>query len=164
MRFSRGCTASRGARGCHFLEEPLVLADDRSVLEQDLPAIVDLAAEMLVAKRDLKLSRVLKRFSRYEVLLIDDIGYVQQNREQMEVLFTLLAERYERGTVMLTSNLPFSKVGGDLQGLDDDGGHRPPGASQRDLGVEHSELPTGGGQADQAARGGVSNAGGGKRQ
>ena len=41
--------------------------------------------------------------------MIDDIGYVQQNREEMEVLFTLLAERYERGTVMLTSNLPFSK-------------------------------------------------------
>jgi DNA replication protein DnaC len=68
-----------------------------------------LVQELLVAKRDLKLSRVLKRFSKYEVLLIDDIGYVQQNREEMEVLFTLLAERYERGTVMLTSNLPFSK-------------------------------------------------------
>ncbi len=68
-----------------------------------------LVQELLVAKRDLKLSRVLKRFSKYEVLLIDDIGYVQQNREEMEVLFTLLAERYERGTVILTSNLPFSK-------------------------------------------------------
>ena len=42
-------------------------------------------------------------------MLIDDIGYVQQSREEMEVLFTLLAERYERGSVMLTSNLPFSK-------------------------------------------------------
>ena len=60
-------------------------------------------------KRDLKLSRVLKRMSQCEVLLIDDIGYVQQSREEMEVLFTLLAERYERGTVMFTSNLPFSK-------------------------------------------------------
>ena len=40
-----------------------------------------------------------------EVLLIDDIGYVQQSREEMEVLFTLLADRYERGTVMLTSFL-----------------------------------------------------------
>jgi len=68
-----------------------------------------LVQELLAAKRDLKLSRVLKRFSKCEVLLIDDIGYVQQNREEMEVLFTLLAERYERGTVMLTSNLPFSK-------------------------------------------------------
>ena len=61
-----------------------------------------------MAKRDLKLSR-LKRLSGYEVLFIDDIGYVQQSREEMEVLFTLLAERYERGSVMLTSNLPFSK-------------------------------------------------------
>ena len=41
--------------------------------------------------------------------MIDDIGYVQQGRDEMEVLFTLLAERYERGSVMLTSNLPFSK-------------------------------------------------------
>ena len=44
-----------------------------------------------------------------DAILIDDIGYVQQSREEMEVLFTLLAERYERGSVMLTSNLPFSK-------------------------------------------------------
>ncbi len=41
-------------------------------------------------------------------MILDDLGYVQQSREEMEVLFTLLAERYERGSVMLTSNLPFS--------------------------------------------------------
>jgi DNA replication protein DnaC len=68
-----------------------------------------LVQELLVAKRDLKLSRLLKRLSKFDVLVIDDIGYVQQSREEMEVLFTLLAERYERGSVMLTSNLPFSK-------------------------------------------------------
>jgi DNA replication protein DnaC len=67
-----------------------------------------LVQELLVAKRDLKLSRVLKRLSGYEVLVLDDLGYVQQSREEMEVLFTLLAERYERGSVMLTSNLAFS--------------------------------------------------------
>src|SRR5947209_7485445 len=67
-----------------------------------------LVQELLVAKRDLKLSRVLKRLSGYEVLILDDLGYVQQSREQREVLFTLLAERYERGSVLLTSNLPFS--------------------------------------------------------
>jgi DNA replication protein DnaC len=44
-----------------------------------------------------------------DVLMIDDFGYVKQNREEMEVLFTLLAHRYERGSVLLTSNLPFSK-------------------------------------------------------
>src|ERR1700710_66233 len=52
---------------------------------------------------------MLKRLGGYEVLILDDLGYVQQSREEMEVLFTLLAERYERGSVMLTSNLPFSK-------------------------------------------------------
>lgn len=57
----------------------------------------------------MKLSRVLKRLSKFEVVIIDDMGYVQQSRDEMEVLFTLLAERYERGSVMLTSNLPFSK-------------------------------------------------------
>jgi DNA replication protein DnaC len=68
-----------------------------------------LVQSLLVAKRDLKLSRVLKRLGGFEVLLIDDLGYVQQSREEMEVLFTLLAERYERGSVWLTSNLPFSQ-------------------------------------------------------
>ncbi len=68
-----------------------------------------LVQDLLIAKRDLKLSRVLKRLSGFDALLIDDIGYVQQSREEMEVLFTLLAERYERGTVMITSNLAFSK-------------------------------------------------------
>jgi len=68
-----------------------------------------LVQDLLIAKRDLRLSRYLKRLSKFEVLIIDDLGYVQQNREEMEVLFTLLAERYERGSVMITSNLPFSK-------------------------------------------------------
>lgn len=68
-----------------------------------------LVQELLVAKRDLKLSKILKRLARYQAILIDDIGYVQQNREEMEVLFTLLADRYERSSILLTSNLPFSK-------------------------------------------------------
>jgi DNA replication protein DnaC len=68
-----------------------------------------LVQELLIAKRDLKLSRVLKRLAGFAVLVIDDLGYVRQSRAEMEVLFTLLAERYERGSVMLTSNLPFSQ-------------------------------------------------------
>ena len=68
-----------------------------------------LVQDLLIAKTELKLNKILKRLSKFEVILIDDIGYVQQNREEMEVLFTLLAERYERGSVMITSNLPFSK-------------------------------------------------------
>lgn len=68
-----------------------------------------LVQRLLAAKKELRLEEHLKKLSRYDVLIIDDIGYVQQSREEMEVLFTLLAQRYERGSVMLTSNLPFSK-------------------------------------------------------
>ena len=68
-----------------------------------------LVQELLRAKQELKLPRLLKKLAGYEALILDDIGYVQQSREEMEVLFTLLAERYEQGSVMITSNLPFSK-------------------------------------------------------
>jgi len=68
-----------------------------------------LVQELLVSKRDLRLAKMIKKLSRFEGLIIDEMGYVEQSREEMEVLFTLLAERYERGSVMLTSNLPFSK-------------------------------------------------------
>ena len=70
---------------------------------------VRLVQDLLRAKKDLRLSRAIKKLAYYEALVIDDIGYVQQSREEMEVLFTLLAERYERGSVLITSNLPFSK-------------------------------------------------------
>ena len=68
-----------------------------------------LVQELLLAKRELRLPKAIKKLSRYQALLLDDLGYVQQSREEMEVLFTLLAERYERGSVLITSNLPFSK-------------------------------------------------------
>jgi DNA replication protein DnaC len=67
-----------------------------------------LVQELLAAKRDLKLPRLLKQLAGWQALILDDLGYVQQSREEMEVLFLLLAERYERGSVLLSSNLPFS--------------------------------------------------------
>jgi len=65
--------------------------------------------ELLLAKRDLRLKRLLKNLAGYDVLILDDMGYIQYDRDEMEVLFTLLAERYERGSMMITSNLPFSQ-------------------------------------------------------
>lgn len=64
---------------------------------------------LLVAKRALALEREMRRLDRFEVVIIDDIGYVQQQPEEIEVLFTFLAERYERRSVMITSNLVFSQ-------------------------------------------------------
>ena len=85
---------------CHAL-----IDQDRRVVYATCSLLVQ---ELLLAKRELKLATLLKKLGRYEAVLIDDLGYVQQSREEMEVLFTLLAERYERGSVLITSNLPFS--------------------------------------------------------
>ena len=68
-----------------------------------------LVQQLLAAKKELRLENDLKRLDRYPVVILDDIGYVQQDREEMEVLFTFLAERYERRSVMISSNLVFSK-------------------------------------------------------
>jgi DNA replication protein DnaC len=65
--------------------------------------------QLLRAKRDLEFDKLLKKLSRFDVMMIDDFGYVKQDRDEMEVLFTLLAYRYERGRMLITSNLPFSK-------------------------------------------------------
>ena len=70
-----------------------------------------LVSRLLRAKRDLELERELRRLDRFQVVILDDIGYVQQSREEMEVLFTFLAERYERRSVVITSNLVFSEWG-----------------------------------------------------
>ena len=79
---------------------------DRRILYAPCSLLVQ---DLLAAKRDLALPRMLKRFAAFEGILIDDLGYVQQTREEMEVLFTLFAQRYEEGSVLLTSNLPFSQ-------------------------------------------------------
>ncbi len=78
----------------------------RSVLFTPVSALVE---RLLEAKRDLRLSRELRRLDRIEWLILDDIGYVQHDRGEMEVLFALLAQRYERRSVAITSNLVFSK-------------------------------------------------------
>lgn len=66
-----------------------------------------LVQELLVAKRNLDLPRALRKLDNFEVVILDDLGYIQQSPEEAEVLFTLLAERYERRSVILTSNLVF---------------------------------------------------------
>jgi len=65
--------------------------------------------DLLAAKKELSLPRALKKLDAFELLILDDIGYVQQDQEEIEVLFTLMAERYERKSMMITSNLVFSE-------------------------------------------------------
>ena len=68
-----------------------------------------LVQRRLAAKRDLRLEKELAALDAYDAVILDDIGYVQQSRDEMEVLFTFLAERYERRSVIITSNVVFSE-------------------------------------------------------
>lgn len=69
----------------------------------------ELVQELLAAKQALALPRFLRKLDLFDTLILDDIGYTQQTAEEVEVLFTLLAERYERRSVIITSNLVFSQ-------------------------------------------------------
>ena len=68
-----------------------------------------LVQDLLVAKRDLNLPRALRKLDLFELIILDDIGYVGQSSDEAEVLFTLMAERYERRSMLITSNLVFSQ-------------------------------------------------------
>ena len=68
-----------------------------------------LVQELLAAKRDLDLPRQLRKLDNFDFLLLDDLGYLPQGAEESEVLFTLIAERYERRSLGITSNLVFSE-------------------------------------------------------
>jgi DNA replication protein DnaC len=68
-----------------------------------------LVQDLLAAKRDLVLPKALRKLDAFDLLILDDIGYIKQRPDEVEVLFTLMAERYERRSLMITSNLVFSE-------------------------------------------------------
>ena len=78
----------------------------RSVL---LAPAYRLVQDLLTAKRDLYLPRQLRKLDSYDFLILDDLGYLPQGAEESEVLFTLIAERYERRSLGITSNLVFTQ-------------------------------------------------------
>lgn len=84
-----------------------------ALIEQDHAVLwrstAQLMQRLLAAKRDLRLPQELAKLDRYACLILDDIGYVQHDQDEMEILFTLLSERYERKTVMISTNLVFSE-------------------------------------------------------
>lgn len=84
-----------------------------TLIAQGVPVLwsstAQLMQRLLAAQRDLRLPQELGRLDRFACLVLDDIGYVQHDQDEMEVRFTLLSERYERKSVMLSTNLVFSE-------------------------------------------------------
>jgi len=91
----------------------LLCAIGHELVKREIPVLFfstqELVSKLLRSKRDYELDLAIKKLDKFPVIFLDDIGYVKQNREEMEVLFTFLSERYERKSVMITSNLVFSQ-------------------------------------------------------
>ena len=72
-------------------------------------AATALVQHLQQAKRQLVLPNVLKKLDRYDLLIIDDLGYVKKSEAETSVLFELIAHRYERKSLLVTANQPFSQ-------------------------------------------------------
>jgi DNA replication protein DnaC len=68
-----------------------------------------LVQQLQLAKLQLELQSLLSKLDRYDLLIVDDLGYVKKSELETSVLFELIAHRYERKSIMLTANQPFSR-------------------------------------------------------
>jgi len=67
-----------------------------------------LVNELVEARREIALQRLVQKYVRYDLLIMDELGYVPFSKEGSELLFQVLAERHEKGSVIITTNLGFA--------------------------------------------------------
>jgi len=68
----------------------------------------DLVQRLQVARREMRLPAEIARLDRFDLLILDDLSYVRRDQAETSVLFELIAARYERKSLALTANQPFS--------------------------------------------------------
>jgi DNA replication protein DnaC len=71
----------------------------------------ELVQRLQTARRDLRLASELAKLDRFDLLVLDDLSYVRRDQAETSVLFELIAERYERKSIAITANTPFSQWG-----------------------------------------------------
>lgn len=71
----------------------------------------DLVQRLQTARRDLRLAQEIAKLDRFDLLILDDLSYVRRDQAETSVLFELIAERYERKSIAITANTPFSQWG-----------------------------------------------------
>lgn len=81
---------------------------EKGIRSKWLPATA-LVQQLQQAKKELELMKFMTRLDKYRVLIIDDIGYVKKSDSETQVLFEFIAHRYESGSLIITSNQPFSQ-------------------------------------------------------
>ncbi len=71
----------------------------------------DLLIALRKAKFENKLDQVMKKYNKYKLLIIDEIGFLPLSKDDANMFFQLLSQRYEKKSVIITTNVPFSKWG-----------------------------------------------------
>jgi DNA replication protein DnaC len=116
--------------GCSYLDagEPVVLLGDSGTGKSHLLIGLGVAAceqgrrvryataaqlvnELVEAADERRLSRLVARYGRLDLLCLDELGYVQLDSRGAELLFQILTEREEKASIAVASNLPFSEWG-----------------------------------------------------
>lgn len=91
----------------------LAAAIGHSALQQDMRVLFSstmaLTQQLQQAHKECQLPEALNKLSRFQLLILDDIGYIKKDSQETSVLFELIAERYETGSLVITANQPFSE-------------------------------------------------------
>lgn len=68
-----------------------------------------LIEQLTEAQKELRLSDIWKKLDRYDVIACDELGYIPQTKEGADLFFQFISQRYERKSLMITTNLPYSE-------------------------------------------------------
>jgi len=98
----------RSGTGKSHLATALAIEACRNDIRTRFVSCYGLVNELLEAREERTLQRLLARYSRYELLVLDELGYIPFSKEGAELLFQILAERHEKGSVIITTNLGFA--------------------------------------------------------
>nr|WP_315854075.1 IS21-like element helper ATPase IstB [Gemmata palustris] len=120
------CLIGNAGTGKTHLATALGLAMCRLGRRVKFVTAAALVTQLEEAQQNHRLDRVLTQLDRIDLLIIDELGYLSFSRGGAELLFQVFADRYERRSVLVTSNLAFSEVGHRVPGGPDDGGSAGP--------------------------------------
>jgi DNA replication protein DnaC len=91
----------------------LAMAVTRSLCERGFRCLftstTNLINDLLVAQKTLTLATVFNRLDRYDLITLDELGYTPQNQEGADLFFQLISQRYERKSLMITTNLTYGE-------------------------------------------------------
>jgi DNA replication protein DnaC len=110
------CLVGTHGTGKTHISIGLGLAACRAGLRVRFFTAAELVSRLEKEQKQYTLDRFLTQLDRAHLLICDELGYVTMSRGGVELLFRVFADRYERGSILVTSNLPFSEWGQIFQG------------------------------------------------